>query len=480
MRSFVPLACLMLLVMGACGKVDSPPPPDAMPVENHDGMKSGSRLKIRWADFDGSKVYAGLSDSMRGGEQCTPRKFSDAKTYCTPTGGTVVYRDAACTMPIGRQIRSCPQTQMQYFVETDPQACDNPAKRIFPRGAPLGGTVTYYTANATGCTGPFDGSSYDMFALGAEIPLTELAVMETPAATDPGRLQQRFAESADGARVFAGLYDSQLGSDCFLTLDATRAGARCVPNSASTGYYGDTTCTSQRSSFRKGCPAPKYATRYDLFCPYVSSVPTVYRNGALTTGALYQPNVAPPPACAAVTANPEQSYYEVGEQVSVEVAARAPASEGKGRYRFIYTTSGGSKLRDATLYDTVKQTECTPTTMPDGSMRCLPYAAYSTSLYYSDAACTVEQPVIIVPNAPATGCTLPPLPAYSLRTVTTTTPTCNVTREVRQVGAAYSGSLYFKTGTTCSLVGLGANTAYTLGAVGALDDWPMVMPTADP
>lgn len=480
MRSFVPLACLLALASGACGKVDSTPSPDAMPVENHDGLKSGSRLKIRWADFDGAKVFAGLSDSARSGELCSPRKFSDAKTYCTPAGGTVVYRDAACSMPIGRQVRTCPLTQMQYFIETDLQACDSPAKRIFPRGQPLGGTVMYYTATATGCSGPFDGSSYDMFALGAEVPLSELAVMDTPAPTDPGRLQQRFAESADGARVFAGIYDSQLGSDCFLAFDAARSGARCVPNSSSTGYYGDASCTSQRSSYRKGCPAPKFATKYEQFCSYVSAVPTVYRNGALTTAALYLPSAMPPPACSVATGSAEMSYYEVGEQVALDVMPRAQSTEGSGRFRFVYTTAGGGKVRDSALYDTAKGTECIPTTMQDGSMRCLPIGAYGTSLYYSDAACTVEQAVVVVPNTPANGCALPPVPAYSLRTSVVTSPTCSITREVRQVGAAFVGALYVKNGNGCTVLNLGNNTAYALGSVGSLDDWSTATIVTDP
>lgn len=445
-------------------------------------MKSGSRLKIRWNDFDGTKAFSGLWDSTRN-EACSARKFTDAKTYCVPNSGNIVYRDAACAMPIGRQFRSCPQVQVNYFTETDPQTCDNLTKRIFPRGAQLGGTVSYYTLSGTTCSGPFDGSAYDMFALGNEVALAEFATFETPAPTEPGRFQQRFAESADGARVFAGTYDSEMGTDCNLVLDGARTGARCVPVASSFGsYYGDSTCTSQRATFRKGCTVPKFSTRYNTFCSYIPSVPEVFRTGALTTAAVFLPNGTPPPTCTAIVPSTELSFYEVGTQVTLDSLTRTPDTEGKGRYRLVHTGFGASSLRDPQLYDTMRQTECTPTTMMDGSVRCLPLTVYSVSptTYYSDSACTVEQPILFVPSVPAANCTLPPVPAFATRTVTTTTPTCSVTREVRQVGALYAGTLYVKNVATCTAVNLGTTLAYTLGAAGAMDDWTAATVVTDP
>lgn len=473
---------MLLGLTGACGKVDSQPTPDAAPpVETHDGLKSGTRLKVRWNDFDGTKAFSSVWDSTRN-EACTPRKFTDAKTYCVPTSGTIVYRDATCTMPIGRQSRTCPQTQLNYFTDTDPQTCDNLAKRIFPRGAQLGGTVSYYSLSGTTCSGPFDGSSFDMFALGTEIPLTEFATFETPTPSEPARFQQRFAESADGARIFAGIYDSELASDCFLTLDATRANARCVPSSTSAGtYFGDTNCAVSRTSYRKGCTAPKFSTRYNLFCAYTASLPDVFRNGALTGAAVFVPTGSTP-ACQAITPSAELSFYEVGAQVALDALARTPDTEGKGRYRLLHTSLGNSRLREPQLYDTIRQTECTPTTMQDGTVRCLPVSIYGMSgtIYYSDAACTVEQPITVVPSTPATGCTLPPATGFTLRTTVSASPTCTVTREVRQIGAAYTGSLYFKNGAACTMATFTGSAPYTLGDVGSLDDWPAANVVTDP
>jgi hypothetical protein len=306
MRSF---ACLALVALMACGKVETPTPdapPDA-PVENNDGLKSGTRLKIRWNVFDGAKTFAGLYDSTRQ-ELCSPRKFADAKTYCVPTASVVAYRDAACTMPIGRQFRSCPSTPITYFTETDPMTCDSLPKRIFPRGAQLA-LPSFYVMSGSACSLVQDSTGYDLYALGPEIPLTEFATAEATPSTDPGRIQQRFFETADGARVFSTLYDNDLGVDCFFSLDVNRGSAKCVPSSVSLGsLFGDAGCTQQRVDFRKGCTVPKYATRYSRFCSFTGAVPDIYRTGNLVANTLFSGS---PASCTAFTAATDRSYYDV-------------------------------------------------------------------------------------------------------------------------------------------------------------------------
>lgn len=477
MRSF---AILAFLVLTACGKVDSPPLPDAgpdAPVENTDGLKSGTRLKIRWNVFDGTKSFAGLFDTTRN-ELCTPRKFADAKTYCVPVSATIAYSDANCTMPIGRQFRTCPMTPITYFTEIDPLTCDSLPKRIFPRGAQLA-LPTYYVQSGTSCLAQ-SSTGYDLFSLGAEIPLTEFVTAEEKASTDPGRMQQRFFETSDGARVFSTIYDSELASECTFTLDVTRGSAKCIPTSTGLGsLFGDAGCTQQRASFRKGCTVPKFASRFSRFCQFAPSVPDLYRTGLLASATLYS---GAPGSCTAVTGSTDFSYYDVPlALVEPGVVTRAPDTEGKGRYRLLHYSSGANLLRDAPLYDTARQTECTPTTMQDGSVRCLPTVIYGTTMLFSDAGCTAPAPVILVPSTPANGCTLPALPAFSVRTVVTTTPTCSVAREARSVGAVYTGALYTGTPANCAVFNAGTNTTvYTLGAMAATEDFPAATVVTDP
>lgn len=475
MRSFATLACLMLF---ACGKVETPPPPDGPPdgpMENTDGLKSGTRLKLRWNVFDGTKSFASVYDSMRQ-ETCFPRKFTDGKMYCTPTpSANVVYEDAACTVPLGRQLVSCPSTPINYYFETDPVTCDNLAVKVYPKAAQISAN-SYYTLSSAGCT-MSTNTGYELFRLGPAIPLTEFAAIEAPT-TAEGKVQQRFYESSDGARMFAGFYDNDLGSDCFFVQDAAKSSAKCVPSSVGANtYYGDAACTLPRTQFRRGCVVPKYTTRITRSCSYVSTIPEIYLTGPLTGGTLYT-NFG---TCTATTPAADQSYYSVGTAlVEPGQLTRAPSAEGTGRYRPIRYASGGNLIRDTPLYDTARQTECQPTTMQDGTVRCLPTGnPYPTANYFSDAGCTMPISVLLAAKTAATGCALPALPAFATRTTVTQTP-CTVTREARPVGAIYTGALYAGTPANCVVVALGDNNAHVLGAAAAMDDFPAATVVTDP
>jgi hypothetical protein len=476
---------MLLGLTGACGKVDSQPTPDAMVPENPDGLKSGTRLKIRWNDFDGTKVYAGLFDSVRQ-QQCTPRRFADNKTYCIPTTNTVVYRDAGCTMPIGRQFRTCPTTDYAFFTETDPLTCDNLPAKIFPRGAQLSlptyYTLSYTSAGTTTCTPSMVGTTTELYALGSEIPLTDFATLDEATPSTQGRVQQRYLESSDGARVLLGLFDSELGTECAITLDGARSGGKCVPRSVSvpSNLFSDAGCTQPRIPFRKGCQVPKVSAQPGKACFGSVTVPELYQTGVASALPLYNTTTG---QCVASTAEAGLSYYSLTTtKIEPPAVTRAAAATSDQRLRRIYASSGGNQLLDSALYDTLRQTECVPLVLQDGSTKCLPITQYSQSFitYYSDAACTVEQPVVLVPSVPAAGCTLPPLPTFTMRSFIVTTPTCTLTREVRQVGALYSGTLYTKNAATCVPATLGTTNAYALGVVGSLDDWPTAMVVTDP
>lgn len=462
----------------ACGKVETPPQPDSgpdAPPENTDGLKSGTRLKIRWNVFDGAKSFSSLYDSVRQ-ETCFPRKFSDGKTYCAPTPSTnVVYEDAACTVPIGRQLLSCPVTPINYFMETDPVTCDNLPVKVYPKAAQIS-AANYYVLSASGCTSSVN-TGYALFRLGPAIPLNEFVAIEAPT-TAEGKVQQRYYESSDGARVFAGLFDNELGSECSLVLNADRSAAKCVPSSVGLGStFGDAACTQPRVQYRRGCVVPKYSTRFTRSCPYVSSFPDIYLTGPQAGGALY----VSAGQCTATTPAPDLSYYSVGTAlVEPGSLTRAPSTEGTGRYRPIRYASGASTIRDTPLYDTQRQIECTPTTLQDGTVRCLPSGnPYSTGNYFSDAGCTMPIAVALIPKAESAGCTLPPVPAYVTRVTVTQTP-CTVTREARPVGAVYTGTLYNGTPANCTATSIVDHNAHVLGAAAPMDDFPAATIVTDP
>jgi hypothetical protein len=130
---------------------------DAVSPANADGLKSGSRLKLRWANFEGTKSYSGLFDSQRQ-DQGTPHRFADNRTYCVTTTNVV-----ECTMPIG------PMADNSFFTETDPLTGNNLPAKIFSRGAQLS-LPTYCTqsdtlAGTTTCTTVTTDTSTELYAL---------------------------------------------------------------------------------------------------------------------------------------------------------------------------------------------------------------------------------------------------------------------------------------------------------------------------
>jgi hypothetical protein len=116
--------------------------------------------------------------------------------------------------------------------------------------------------------------------------------------------------------------------------------------------------------------------------------------------------------------------------------------------------------------------------MQDGTVLCLPVNTYSTGTYYSDAGCTQRLQVQVVPNAPAAGCSLPPLPTFSVLTETTTTPPCSVTHTVRSLGAPYVGAVYSRPlFSLCTAIT--GSTAYTLNVV-PMDGFSAATVVTDP
>jgi hypothetical protein len=465
MRRF---AIWALLILAACGEVkNEEPKADANvepPVDTNDGIKSGTRLKVRWADFDGIKTFVSLFDSTRN-EACSPRRFADGKTYCAPAAASVVFRDNACTMPIGMQSISCSAAQTMYYVENDPLTCQNLPKKIHARGAQIT-QASYYQIDRGRCM-PMPVGMNQIFQLGAEVPLATLAAMEEEAlSSTSARVQQRFFTSADGARVFSSHYDTELDVESFMSLDASRGGALGLPVAVNeTGLYGDATCMQRRISSAVGCPVPKYLQRTVTSCPYGGTVQEILKVGIQANpSSLFSFNQSG--VCQMATPAISLNYYEVGAQpMTLGTFTRSPTTEGTGRFRKIYLSDGTSKVLDPSLFDTLRQTECAPTTLVDGSIRCLPINIYTATPYFTDSACTAAIRVIEVPNSAPTGCGLPPKPKYATDVIPNT---CE--RQALALGEPITAPLYRLLGGVCQAIALSGTTPHALNAV-PLDDF---------
>jgi hypothetical protein len=175
------------------------------------------------------------------------------------------------------------------------------------------------------------------------------------------------------------------------------------------------------------------------------------------------------------------SYYSLTTtKIEPPAVTRATDATSDQRLRRIYASSGGNQLLDSVLYDSSLKTECTPTILQDGAIRCMPVSPLNYSVYYSDSACTQRLNLIVVPNSPAAGCTLPPLPLTATITSFVTTPTCTVTRDVRPLSTPYTGTLYGRNFLgQCLLEALTGRTAYLLGDPMPLESFPSATLSTD-
>ncbi len=118
---------LLLVLPAARDDSSSPTPPDDIPATPQEDNRSGTRLKLMWDNFDGTKVFLRAIFDTLLDTPCVPHLWSDGNRYCTPPAGEVVYQDAACTMPLGMlELDECTQTERPssaYFGSPEIDEC---------------------------------------------------------------------------------------------------------------------------------------------------------------------------------------------------------------------------------------------------------------------------------------------------------------------------------------------------------------------
>jgi hypothetical protein len=449
------LVVAMVGLVGAVGcspvtqQPDAPGPGSDADVgpDLNEGATSGTRLKLRYFDFGSVRQLVGVRDTQRN-EDCMPTDWADGKAYCVPSNtGSTVYSNATCTQRIGEAYvqAGCTRSAPTYFVDYEYQACNGKTAHLYPRGTRIAVTQYWYKSSDGTCDGPYTSQSSEYYALGTEIPVTDLAATPITAPSTTGRLGQRHYESADGLRypLSYRLHDALLGGDCYPTYDTPGATTgRCIPsNVASMFYFRDATCTQSTATTSSTCPAPFVAADYGD-CPYD---PTKYYavTGLQNPTTIYYESGG---TCSATSPSTYNKYYGVGSELTLATTARVKGT-GSGRLQPIhYTTPEGLANRDYTLYDQQIGTECYARTQSDGSVACVP-AANGTQTLYTDAACANPLELMTVYRGEPT-CSPPPLPSYAIKY--NLTPTCSYNHEVHRVGALYTGTLYEKDGATCS------------------------------
>ena len=160
------LACAAL--GSACGDGDdAPKAPNGSGSELSAALReqlyqSGSRLKARLVGDAKARTFQGFFDEELG-IRCEFARASDGRMYCLPTGAppSLVYSDAECTVPVGKELDECSKSEGYTVVESGHVLdCEPPVTRVYePVSKPL--PEKSYFASFDGCsagsTGPTPG-----------------------------------------------------------------------------------------------------------------------------------------------------------------------------------------------------------------------------------------------------------------------------------------------------------------------------------
>lgn len=389
MRHF--LGWSVVLLACACGSDDKSGPSQG--GEEVEQIHSGSRLTLRWADFAGTKVLDSLVDSQRG-EDCSPLVWADGKTYCTPKiEGEMVYRDAECKLPMGRYSRPSPAGRCvdppdPYFLITrELDRCT--AERISLHHGTVNAADRFYrkVSDRGECVEEQRGTDL-LYDLGPEISRSELVEITAVAKSGGGRLQFRYGETQDGARVSLGTDDAMLEGTCTLLRSQSSEALSCLPDSEFSSFYSNSTCTDALT--RTGalsvapftaCKPAKYAAISDRSC---ADNWTLHRTTDQRSDTLYR-NYG---TCSAATPIPQgQAYFKAIDPVPAARLSRQPPPNAN-RITPVFYSDGVVRKHVDLLHDSMLDVDCKATRLPDGTTRCLPNGLV-VETFYSDAACTV-------------------------------------------------------------------------------------------
>lgn len=490
MRGFAVLA-LGLAVVVACSP-DPPFDPDANTsamgsdagIDPNDGAHSGARLKLTWYQFtDGTKQFSGMYDAQNK-EPCSPYygKWTDGKTYCVPqAGGELVYTNSTCTSPaLHYYVPSvCPQPLAKYYLEYGTVGCTSVPAHLYLRGTQVQ-AATYYYKNSNGtCSTAYTSQSYDQFYnIGTQLPNSDMVELTLGAPEGTGRVGVRYYESSDGMKFPWEMHDSMLDADCAAEyMNDVSSVARCVPTDARYAYYAhDAACTQTELSLASTCTAPAYAYTYPAaYCP--DDYETYYTLGAQQPSSpLYFPSGG---SCLSTTAASGTSYYAVAGQITPAPLTYAADTGTAHRVQLIhYTTPEGTRFRDPyKLYDQQMGTACYPTTLPDGTIRCVATGNYIDT-YYTTSACTTTVDVVEIYKGAAT-CAAPIVPKYALKDIAPDPGTCTYGTEVHPITTPHTATVYTGSPGSCSVYTPYEGVLYNVGAAVPLTDFVAAAQTMD-
>ncbi|WP_394830173.1 hypothetical protein LVJ94_27065 [Pendulispora rubella] len=406
--------------------------------------QDGPRLKARTVrTADGAHGFYGWYDAQLDID-CFAGNASDGSSRCVPWGGlgaTNRYSDSSCNTLLA--VGGCEHGALPKYAGVFGSGC-NAGPSYHAVGSRYTGTVYYSSGADCEVTASPSQPNWNYYSMGAETAPASFVSFATPTKSPAtARLQMNVSHAGDGATGFSSWHDTQLDVDCLFT--ATGDGQEhCLPNTIHgyTGYlFADSTC-SQTLANASSCYDS--VIRYAM-SPADRSQATFSEVTGKHRGTVYALNGN---QCTAYTG--PLSAFDVkpaplSQFVSGTLTVDGDASGSRIQRKTAVSTDGVRQPR--AWYDTELATECTFNTAGDGKLRCMPTLSTVDDNFFADSGCTQHLARDI--SGPAK------FAVYEA------TATCGVT--YYQLGTAHSGTVYFKSGNSCTVY-TGAQEMHRVGA----------------
>lgn len=366
---------VVLLALAACGDNIEPDPNVA---------RSGVRLRLVHYDYgDGSRETetAWFHDAART-ERCTPRRWSDGVTICTPDFTDTVFPTSDCASALGRV--PIGDATPPYFVRHYYLGGDWVPSRIYLPGEPADVPTYAWVIQDGACIGPYDTVGFAYFELGAELARTGFARVTHPQLPTTARLALETIASDDGLYVPTGL--RELDAPCVPAVSPGADTTVCVPAGVATAeYFHDAQCAEPELAVAFGDPVPAVirahdarsgCTSYHALGASVDAPPLYHRNG---------------PSCVPIAAPTSNAYYLAGAPRELAALERIQHATS-ARLQPIELAAGDLRIADVLLYDATLATACRRGEH-EGALRCLPVTSIDVIELFGDAACQTIVPL---------------------------------------------------------------------------------------
>lgn len=415
-----------------------------------DTAVSGSRLKLAWYELPGGvRTWAMVPSTPQPtpdlldaelGVRCTPVRWSDGVTRCTPELGDVFFTDAGCTDPM---IVGGSSTGTAFAAEHTAGCVVAPTGPVYVAdGEAVHEDVLWYHVDGA-CESVMSGPSSQLYArpVSAVHPPSMLVTVDVE---DQGEGARAIATLVgdDGLIVPLAPHDVARDVTCELAPLANTAGGPClIAEAAYDLVFLDDACLHPGVQVAAGCARPPLAMMNTLGCPRYFEVSATVEG----SGGRYQDAYG---SCNLDGGNGGPAFA-LGAAVDPGALTRA-AEPGTARAALVYVGYGDARMRDAPrLFDRDLGAECELDVVADGAIsQCLPRGALPMSDLFADASCTQA-----IPDLAERG---------DETCIVTTEPALVQTADgLHRVGARHPGLVYEQFGTSCTPL---YGALYDLGA----------------